>query len=140
MTSSQPFRASQVHGLAGDLPQRQLGHSWGVREFKSVDTTCSLPVGPSAKKTSQMCVPSLDRMIVKLCLTKALRKRDTEIFQQLHVSQGKEIQAASSLTKKTCLQEELLHQPSLDPKSQEGNVQNLYPGLTASFYTGKYTA
>lgn len=69
-----------------------------------------------------MLVPSLDRMIVKLCLTKALRKRATEIFQQLHVSQGEEEQAASSLAKQMYLQEEPLHQPTLYPKTQEEKV------------------
>ena len=61
-------------------------------------------LAPSAKKPSQMHVPSLDRTIVKLCLTIALRKRVTEIFQQLHISQGEEAQAASSLAKKVHLQ------------------------------------
>lgn len=53
------------------------------------------------------------------------------MFQQLHVTQREEMWAASSLTKKMCLRKEPLHKPSLDPESQEGKVQNLYPGLAA---------
>lgn len=60
------------------------------------------------------------------------------MFQQLHVTQREEMWAASSLTKKMCLRKEPLHKPSLDPESQEGKVQNLYPGLAAWFYTSMY--